>query len=642
MCGIAGVWNFKSQRPADPRLIEAMTLALRHRGPDDSGHHVSGSLGFGMRRLSIIDLPGGHQPMANEDSSVQIVFNGEIYNHVALRRELSSLGHQFRSRADTEVVIHGYEQFGTGVLERLNGMFAFALWDARAQRLFMARDRLGIKPLYYAETKDGILFASELKSLLRVPGLGRDLDRQALGQYLALEYIPSPRTPFHGVRKLPPATMLLVEHGAVRTDVYWRLREASPIGSVAEAEEGIRTHLERSVRLQRMADVPVGAFLSGGLDSSALVATLAAVGGGAVHTFSIGFGERGFDETGYARRVADALGTVHREEILRPDCLELFETVTALLDEPFADNSILPTYLVSRVARESVKVALSGDGGDELFGGYDHYKAERMLGWYERVPRWARRSALGLLGAAPGRTATKKHGVRRALARLEDALTYPASLSQARFMVRSSDAVRRGLLVGAAPEETDDGWTEPFAAIIRDSPFREGLARQQFIDVKSFLADDILFKTDRASMAASLEARVPYLDHELVEYAFRIPDAYKLRGLVGKWILRRAFRGRIPERVLRRRKSGFSVPISSWLRAGLSPLAHDLLAPARLRRQGIFDPEPVGRLLDDHQALRGDHGRILWGLVMFQAWWDRNMTPVTAADPMPIAAGERR
>jgi asparagine synthase (glutamine-hydrolysing) len=642
MCGIAGVWNFKSERPAEPRLLEAMTLALRHRGPDDSGQYVAGALGLGMRRLSIIDLPGGHQPMANEDGSIQIVFNGEIYNHAGLRQELSSLGHQFRSRADTEVIVHGYEQFGADVLRHLNGMFAFALWDGRTQRLFIARDRLGIKPLYYAETIDGLIFASELKSLLQVPGLPRDLDRNALRQYLALEYIPSPRTPLRGVRKLPPATALLVEKGAIRTEVYWRLGAAPPITSVAEAEEGIRTHLERSIRLQRVADVPVGAFLSGGLDSSALVATLAAVGGAAVHTFTIGFGESGFDETVYARQVASALGTVHREEILHPDCLDLFESATAFLDEPFADNSILPTYLVSRVARDSVKVALSGDGGDELFGGYDHYKAERLLGWYGRVPRWMRRSALGLLGDDPGRTATKKHGVRRALARLEDALVHPAFLSQARFMVRSGEAVRRGLLVDAANEEAEGGWAEPFAAIVRDSPFRDGLAHQQFIDLKSFLVDDILFKTDRASMAASLEARVPYLDHELVEYAFRIPDAYKLRGFVGKWILRRAFRGRVPDVVLRRRKSGFSVPIASWLRAGLSPVAHDLLAPERLRRQGLFEPERVGRLLDDHQALRADHARILWALVMFQAWWDRFMSPVAAADAMPIAAGQRR
>jgi asparagine synthase (glutamine-hydrolysing) len=639
MCGIAGFYHFASGRPADRQVAEAMTHALRHRGPDDSGFLVAGPLALGMRRLSIIDLGGGHQPIGNEDGTVQIVFNGEIYNHVPLRRELEARGHVFRTRADTEVIVHGYEEYGTAVLDRLNGMFGFALWDARAGRLLLARDRLGVKPLYYALTSDGLLFASELKSLLHYPGLGRTLDRAALAQYLAWEYIPSPRTPFASIRKLPPATLLIVEGGAVRTEVFWKLREMPPIPSVAEAEEGLRAHLDRSVRLQMEADVPVGAFLSGGLDSSALVATLCAVRGGPVHTFSIGFGEDDFDETGYARQVASALGTVHREEILRPDCLGLFEEVAGFLDEPFADNSILPTYLVSRVARASVKVALSGDGGDELFAGYDHYKADRILRWYQRVPRPARQAALGFLGQGVGRRPTKRGGVRRRLHRLEEALACPPFLAQARFMVRSGGGVREGLLLGGSDAVAGTAWAEPFADIVRESPLRPGLAHQQYIDLRTFLADDILFKTDRASMAASLEARVPYLDHELVEFAFRIPDAWKLRGLVGKWILRRAFKGRIPEVVLRRRKSGFSVPVASWLRAELKPLAHDLLAPARLRRQGVFDPEAVGRLLREHQQVEADHARVLWALVMFQAWWDRFMIATPSVASIPAVAG---
>lgn len=639
MCGIAGFYHFASGRPAERRVAEAMTHALSHRGPDDSGFLVAGPLALGMRRLSIIDLGGGHQPIGNEDGTVQIVFNGEIYNHVALRNELEARGHVFRTRSDTEVIVHGYEEFGAAVLDRLNGMFGFALWDARAERLLLARDRLGVKPLYYAVTGDGLLFASELKSLLLYPGLDRTLDQEALAQYLAWEYIPSPRTPFTAVRKLPPATMLIVEGGAVRTEVFWKLRDLPPITSAAEAEEGLRAHLERAVRLQMEADVPVGAFLSGGLDSSALVATLCAVRGGPVHTFSIGFGEDDFDETGYARQVAKALGTVHREEVLRPDCLGLFEEVAGFLDEPFADNSILPTYLVSRVARQSVKVALSGDGGDELFAGYDHYKADRILRWYERVPRPARQAALGLLGQGASRRPTKRGGVRRRLHRLEEALDCPPFLAQARFMVRSGGGVREGLLLGGAGEAPEKGWAEPFAAIVRESPFRPGLAHQQYIDLRTFLADDILFKTDRASMAASLEARVPYLDHELVEFAFRIPDAYKLRGLVGKWILRRAFKGRIPDVVLRRRKSGFSVPVASWLRAELRPLANDLLAPARLRQQGVFDPAVVSRLLREHQQVEADHARVLWALVMFQAWWDRFKTPASSLAALPAVAG---
>jgi asparagine synthase (glutamine-hydrolysing) len=602
-----------------------MIDALRHRGPDDSGLLVEGPLALGMRRLSIIDLGGGHQPIGNEDGSVQIVFNGEIYNHRVLREELLSRGHTFRTRSDTEVIVHGYEEFGTAVLDRLNGMFGFALWDARSRRLFLARDRIGIKPLYYSLTGDGLVFASELKSLLLHPGIDRTLDRDALSQYLAWEYIPSPRTPFTAVHKLPPATMLLVESGAVRTETYWRLGAAEPIGSAREAEEGLREHLDRSVRLQMEADVPVGAFLSGGLDSSALVATMCAARRGPVHTFSIGFGEDDFDETAYARQVAGALGTIHREEILHPNCLDLLEEVAGFLDEPFADNSILPTYLVSRVARQDVKVALSGDGGDELFAGYDHYKAERMLGVYERLPAPARRAVLRALGSDVAARPSKRGGFRRRLRRLEEALACPPYLAQARFMVRSGAWLRDGLLAETGrSQDQEPAWVQPFAAVVRDSPFPPGgLEHQQFIDLKTFLADDILFKTDRASMAASLEARVPYLDHELVEFAFRIPARFKLRGLVGKWVLRRAFKGRLPEAVLRRRKSGFSVPIAAWLRGDLRPLMNDLLTESRLRDQGLFDPATVQRLLREHASVTADHGRSLWALLMFQIWFDR-------------------
>jgi asparagine synthase (glutamine-hydrolysing) len=635
MCGVAGIFNGASGRPADRATAEAMTHALRHRGPDDHGFFFDGPLALGMRRLSIIDLEGGRQPIANEDGTIQLVFNGEVYNHRALRRELQALGHTFRTRADTEVIVHGYEVWGERVLDRLNGMFGFALWDGRARRLLLVRDRLGIKPLYWTRLADGIAFASELKALLRHPGVERRLDPEALRQYLAWEYIPSPRTPFLGVHKLPPATLLRVEGGRATEEVYWRLTPGpSPVAG-EEAAEALAAHLERAVRLQLEADVPVGAFLSGGLDSSALVATMRRVASGPVHTFSIGFGEEDFDETVHARAVAAALGTEHREEILRPNCLDLVEEVSGFLDEPFADNSILPTFLVSRMARKHVKVALSGDGGDELFAGYDHYKAERLLALYGRVPGAARRAALGLLGRGVERRPTKRGGVRRRLHRLEEALREPAFLSQARFMVRSRGAVRQGLLLDPGPGDPSADWAAPFLAVVRDSPFPPGLAHQQFIDLKTFLADDILFKTDRASMATSLEARVPYLDHELVEFAFRLPERLKLRGLVGKWILRRAFKDRLPASILRRRKSGFSVPIAAWLRGEMAPLARDLLAAARLRRQGLFDSGAVGTLLEDHLAGRADHARLLWALLMFQMWEDR----FGGAQARPAVAG---
>ena len=641
MCGIAGYWNHRSGRPADRGVVEAMTRALRHRGPDDEGFFVDGALALGMRRLSIIDLAGGHQPIGNEDGAVQLVFNGEIYNHRALRRDLEAAGHHFRTHADTEVVVHGYEVHGDRVLDRLNGMFGLALWDARARRLLLARDRLGIKPLYWTRIPEGIAFASELKALLLHPAVERRFDEEALRQYLAWEYIPAPRTPFTGIHKLPPAALLAIDAAGVRQETYWRLRPEPLIGDAREAEEGLRAHLDRSVRLQMEADVPVGAFLSGGLDSSALVATLCAVRGGPVHTFSIGFGEADFDETGHARKVASALGTVHREEILKPDCLDLVQQAAGFLDEPFADNSILPTYLVSKVARESVKVALSGDGGDELFAGYDHYKAERLLEAWTRVPGPVRRGALTLLGRDVERRPTKRGGVRRRLRRLEEALEQPGFLAQARFMVRSRDEVRAGLLPDPGPDDAAAGWAEPFAAVVRDSPFPPGLAHQQFIDLKTFLAEDILFKTDRASMAVSLEARVPYLDHELVEFAFRLAPGLKLRGLVGKWILRRAFRDRLPASILRRRKSGFSVPIAAWLRSDLKAMARDLLDPRRLERQGLFDARRARAVLDEHLSGRADHARLLWALVMFQLWHERWSAATKAETRVPVsAAGE--
>jgi asparagine synthase (glutamine-hydrolysing) len=638
MCGIAGYYNHRTGRPADRGIVEAMTRSLRHRGPDDEGYLVEGPLALGMRRLSIIDLAGGRQPIGSEDGSVQLVFNGEIYNHRALRRDLEGAGHRFRTRADTEVVVHGYEIHGDRVLDHLNGMFGLALWDARARRLLLARDRLGVKPLYWTAIPDGIAFASELKALLLHPAVERRFDPEALRQYLAWEYIPAPRTPFAGIHKMPAATLLAVDASGTRQEVYWRLRDEPAIENADEAAEGLRHHLERAVRLQMEADVPVGAFLSGGLDSSALVATLCAVRGGPVHTFSIGFGEADFDETSHARTVAEALGTVHREEILTPDCLDLVHQAAGFLDEPFADNSILPTYLVSRVAREDVKVALSGDGGDELFAGYDHYKAERLLALYARVPQAARRAGLSLLGRDVDRRPTKRGGVRRRLRRLEAALEAPSFLAQARFMVRSREEVRSGLLLDPGPEDPAAGWAEPFAAVVRDSPFSPGLAHQQFIDLKTFLADDILMKTDRASMAVSLEARVPYLDHELVEYAFRLAPGLKLRGLVGKWILRRAFKTALPASILRRRKSGFSVPIGAWLRGDLRGLAQDLLEPSRIARQGLFDPGKTRSILSEHIAGRVDHARVLWALVMFELWHDRWAASPAAASYRPAAA----
>jgi asparagine synthase (glutamine-hydrolysing) len=626
MCGIAGFFNFRNQSPADPVVVERMTESLRHRGPDDRGFFAQGPVALGMRRLSIIDLEGGAQPLASEDGSIQVVCNGEIYNHLDLRRDLESRGHRFRTRSDVEVLVHAYEEHGIDFLSRLNGMYAFGLWDGRTRRLLLARDRLGIKPLYYALTPSGLAFASELGALMLQPEVPRDLDADALRQYLAWEFIPAPATPYRAGRKLPPATCVLVSPAGARFETYWRLEPREPIQGLGEAVEGLTWHLDRSVRLQMFADVPVGAFLSGGVDSTGIVASLREAGKHPLHTFSVGFEEDSFDETGHARGAARALGTVHHEIRLREQCADLIEEAVGFLDEPFADSSFLPTYLVSKLARQHVKVVLSGDGADELFGGYDRYKADRIARWYAAVPA-PLRTAPALARANGAREGKHKGGSWQArLDRLEGALALPPALEHARWMVRTPPHLQGELLLRSGNGDGAAPWAEPLLAAFLASPFPGGLTRQLDVDVRTSLADDILFKLDRASMAASLEARVPYLDHELVEYAFRIQERWKLRWLAGKWILRRALAGRAPLRNLQRRKSGFMVPVAAWLRGELRDLACDVLSPARVRGHGILDPHAVQRTLNEHLAGGVDHSRTLWTVLVLQQWRDRQET----------------
>jgi asparagine synthase (glutamine-hydrolysing) len=632
MCGIAGIYNFGSGAPAEPGLVRGMTDLLRHRGPDDRGLFASGALCIGMSRLSIIDLEGGAQPLGSEDGSIQVVCNGEIYNHLELRRELESRGHRFRSRSDAEVLVHAYEEFGDDLLSRLNGMYAFALWDGPRRRLLLARDRLGIKPLYYAFTPSGLVFASELKALMLHPEVPSDLDAAALRQYLAWEFIPAPATPYLAARKLRPASFLVASPDGARQQSYWRLEPGPPVRSVDEAAEGVLWHLDRSVRLQMFADVPVGAFLSGGVDSTVIAASLRAAGKDPLHTFSVGFEEDSFNEADHAQHAADSLWTVHREVRLRSRCADLVQEVGDFLDEPFADSSILPTYLVSKLARRHVKVVLSGDGADELFGGYERYKADQLSRWYESVPV-PLRALLARLGPREGGNGIHKGGSwQERIGRLERALTLSPSLQHARWMVRTPPEMQGELLDGGLNGGDGAGWMEPLLTAFSESPFEGRLTRQLDVDVRTSLADDILFKLDRASMAASLEARVPFLDHELVEYAFRIPDRWKLRRLVGKWILRRAFKGRAPIRSLQRRKSGFSVPVAAWLRGDLRELTCDTLAPDRLREHGLLDSGTVARTLHEHLSGASDHSRTLWTVLMLQIWFEKHRTPSRSLD----------
>jgi asparagine synthase (glutamine-hydrolysing) len=616
MCGICGLAALDGGAP-DPAALAAMSAALVHRGPDGEGQVVDGPVGLANRRLAIIDLEHGEQPMASEDGRVLVVQNGELLNHEALRGELAARGHRFATRCDTEVLVHGYEEWGDGLLERLRGMFAVAIWDGADRRLLLARDRFGIKPLYW-EAADGVLaFASELKALRRRPGFAGRLDLDALDAYLAFNTIPAPLTVFAGVRKLPPGHLLEWRPGREPAVRRWCRPAPVDAGDVrredgATLAQELRDRLRDSVRAHLIADVPVGVFLSGGVDSCTLAALASEVSAAPVRTFSIGFEERSFDELERARLVARRYGTDHHEVVLRPDAATLLPEIVDAFDEPFADSSAVPTYAVSQLAAGHVKVALSGEGGDELFGGYFTYVAD-LLAPYARVPAQV---------------------VRPLVERL------PSSSRRVSLEYRAKRFVRAA---GLAPLERHHGWKEILAPEVRaellgrrstdpvdllraryaETEGAEPLARLQDVDVGIYLPDDLLVKTDRASMAHSLEVRVPFLDPVVAELALALPTRHKVRGLAKKVLLRRAAAPLLPRQIVTGRKRGFSIPAAAWLRSDLLPMARDLLSPEALRRDGLLDPAPVTRLLDEHVARREDNSRALWGLLCFALWRER-------------------
>jgi asparagine synthase (glutamine-hydrolysing) len=632
MCGIAGFWNLRSGRPADPEVIRSMTSTLTHRGPDDEGYRVEGALALGMRRLRVVDPAGGTQPMPNEDGSVQVVFNGEIYNHGELRRELEGRGHRFRTRSDTEVLVHGYEEWSDAFLERLNGMFAIALWDRSRARLLLARDRLGIKPLYLAEGPDGVVFGSELKAVVASPLVPLAWDLEALDDFMTYEYVPAPASIVRGVEKLRPGHRVVFRAdrpGARDEGSFWSLVGDGSFGaSFPDPEETRRELLERlgvAVRKRMVADVPLGAFLSGGIDSSAVVALMRGGGGRgaprdgpAVCTFALGFGDPSYDEREYARRVAKHLGTTHVEREVTPEVVGLAQQVIGYFDEPFADVSAFPTLLLSRLAREDVTVALSGDGGDELFAGYDHYRAhrwDRRLRWLGGRLGW--RAADRILDLIP--PSSSKKGPVNVAQRFAEGALRPRDLEHARWWV-FWDLEERRRLYSAGLARALDG-RDCFAHYRgrlqegTDRGFR-GLQRQLYSDVTGYLPDDILTKVDRMSMATSLEARVPFLDHEFVEFAMALPDAWKLRRGTSKWILKEALREELPASVLRRGKAGFSMPMKNWLRGPLRPFMDDLLG--RVRTRGWFHEPELERLSREHLRGRRNHAHRLWCLMSLE------------------------
>lgn len=621
MCGIYGVLGLNGVAPDAPGLLHRMGIAIHHRGPDDEGSFAEGPILLGMRRLSIIDVAGGHQPITGEDGNVVVVCNGEIYNFEVLRRELEGLGHRFATRSDTEVIVHGYETWGDAILGRLEGMFGLAIWDRRRRRLLIARDPLGIKPLYYFQDATRFAFASEAKALLRVPGIGARIDAAALAQYLSVGYVCAPNALFAGMRKLPAGHRLVVEEGRVDIRAYWSLTtEIDGNRNEKSWIDELRSEMERAVREQMVSDVPIGAFLSGGIDSSAVVAFMSRHSGQPVRTYSIGFaGSSGaalYNELPHARAVAQAFGTAHREILVQPDVAALLPQLLWHMDEPVADAAFITTYLVSKFAREEVTVILSGVGGDELFGGYRRYLDEHYRRTYQRIPRLIRR---GLIDPIARRLPSDRHHrllneLRLAKAFvLADAL--PFEERYRRYMEVFGPEERAALRPGQGGE-FDDCIARAFAASGATDPLR----RLMDVDLATQMPEDLLMLTDKMSMAVSLECRVPLLDQRLVALAARMPGKLKVGGGDLKYAMKRALEGVLPESILGREKRGFGAPIGAWFRQELAPLVADLLSPETVRRRGLLDPQAVSRTIAEHEAQRADRTDHLLALVNLEIW----------------------
>ncbi|RJR49241.1 MAG: asparagine synthase (glutamine-hydrolyzing) [Desulfobacteraceae bacterium] len=631
MCGICGILDFREQN-VTREILQAMCRSFVYRGPDDEGTFESPPVGLGHRRLSIIDLsPAGHQPMSNEDGSLRIVFNGEVYDFENLREKLLRSGHTLKSRTDTETILHLYEEEGLECLRFLNGMFAFALWDGSRRRLWLVRDRLGLKPLYYSWDGNRLVFASEIKAILKDPFVGRELDLQALDLYLTLNYIPAPWTIFRNIRKLPPGSHLVAEQGKITIESFWQPAGVEALGNTASEEERrhrLFTLLETSVKRRLIADVPLGAFLSGGIDSSIIVALMARNSSRPVKTFSIGFKDLpSFDETNYAREVARFNQTEHHEfKLDHSDILHSFPKVLETLDEPFADSSSVPTYIVSRETRNHVTVALSGDGGDELFAGYRMYKGEYWSGYYGIIPRWIRNGLISpFLQLLPdARDNPRLERIRRAKKFARGmSLSFPERFCRWREVFAYS---QREELLEHPPEE------DLFLALTRrqveaqSERFPGDLVNLMlYLDVTGLLPGDMLTKVDRMSMLNSLEVRVPFLDYTVVEYVFGIPGSRKLGPRGGKPLLVDTFRELLPTMIHKRPKWGFEIPIAAWLRKELRFLLDEYLREEVVRKTGLFHFPAVDRLIDDHMSGRRDTSWHLWNLIVFQYWYDRYM-----------------
>jgi asparagine synthase (glutamine-hydrolysing) len=625
MCGIVGFYNGQVETRVATARLRVMCESIVHRGPDDEGMFVAERVALGMRRLSIIDVDGGHQPIQNEDGAVTVVFNGEIYNYRALRNELRGRGHQFRTQTDTEVIVHAYEELGIDCVERFNGIFTFALWDARLRRLFLARDRMGVKPLYYLQTGNGLLFASEIKALLTSPDVPRTLDLEAAGQYFRLGFVLPPRTLFQGIRKLPPGWRLIAENERLCIEPYWDLKfeEHSPPLSFADCCQQLRTLLQDAVTDQMVSDVPLGAFLSGGVDSSAVVAFMRRATKNEVRTYSIGFDQQHayHNEAPYAEAVAHQLGTQHETLIVHPQVAELMPDLLEKLDEPLTDTSFLVTYLVSQLAREHVKVALSGVGGDELFGGYRRYFAPLLHNLTSWIPQqWRQTVGMTLSRGMHADRGSVWGNVGRYTKAWGRTIHLPVG-DQYLGLISVLSAEHVATLLKRHGCVADPG--APVVQLFHQPDTTEPLNRLLYVDAKTALAESLLLLTDKMGMATSLEIRVPFLDNRVVDFVCRIPARYRMRGFSLKRLLKTALKGVVPDLVLTRPKRGFGTPMGTWLRTELRPLLGDLLAEERLRREGLFDVDFVTGLRAAHDVGKEDYTEALVALLTFAVWRER-------------------
>jgi asparagine synthase (glutamine-hydrolysing) len=627
MCGICGIAKAENGAPIASSLLSSMCQTIIHRGPDDEGIFAEKKVALGTRRLSIIDLEGGHQPLANEDGSIWVAHNGEVYNFPELREELKLLGHSFKTKTDTETIVHAYEEWGEDFISKLRGMFAFALWDARQEKLLLVRDRIGIKPLYYTLLEDKtIIFGSELKAILTHPGVNRALEPKALDLFLTLEYVPAPFSIFKNIFKLQAGCFLIYQRGEIEIKKYWDIAlgesQVQEISNQTQAAlmDKLYALLKESVKLRLISDVPLGAFLSGGIDSSTIVGLMRELGTSPLKTFSVGFEDTSYNELNYARHIAQKFNTEHKEHILEPQALELAEKLIHHLDEPFGDFSIFPTYLISKVARSDVKVILSGDGGDELFGGYEHYQAQKISRFFPSS--FLLRRLNSLLKKFP--PSSKKKGSWNKLRRYTQGFEHHPTLRHLRWMMFLSQENKKDLYSEALVQEL-----QGIQEIFESAPFREifetlkhfdSLNGELYLDLKTYLADDILVKVDRMSMATSLETRVPLLDHKIVEFAFQLPGKHKLQGLRTKRIFKKTMERLLPRKNIYRSKEGFSIPIKHWLRKELKDLMFDYLNERRIKEEGLFNSDYLKEMIDAHLQGQENYSHQLWSLLVFEIW----------------------